>query len=108
MAGSNRPVAHFGIAVAGGESGGRDHAAAGPGHAGARKGAIAMIFRQHGTRNIDLAAAYMRVQIDGARMTTRPPNRIHHRRACWTGRDDDAAAIDKQIADRAVDTVYGS
>ena len=99
-------VAHFSVAVAGGKRRRRSMAAAGTGQRSTREGAVAVIFRQHGARDIDLAPADVGMnvyrtghddapgQIDFA-IDARPC-----RRCC-----DDATGIHEQVAHFAIDPV---
>ncbi|OIQ69761.1 hypothetical protein GALL_486360 [mine drainage metagenome] len=101
-------VAHFGVAVAGGPGGRRGTAAAGVQPAsivqGARRAHVkAVVFAQQGAGDVDLAAADMGVDVDGAG---------HHQRASEVdvlvdhgvrpGIADDAPALHMQRARRSV------
>lgn len=99
-------IAHLGIAVTGGPGRGRGVTTAGMHAAAGRERILAVVLRQQRPRNVQFAAADVRMQVDGA---------AHHHAAGeidvaidsrirpWCGHD--AAILDIEIADLAIDAV---
>lgn len=106
-------IAHLGIAVTGGPGRRRGVAATGM-HVAThtqmpRRHAVdAVIFRQQGASDVDLAAADMGMQVDGAGHHHAPGEvdfRIDHRIRAGVG--DDMAILNVKIAHQAVDAMGG-
>ena len=99
-------VAHGGVAVAGRQRRRRRAAEARAAHVGGRQQVAAVDVGQHGAREIDLAAADMRVQVDGAGHRDLAGHVVGAIDALAVARPiDDAPVADEQIAHHVVDPV---